>query len=82
MIKEIKVNVLLTTHSPNLLLALNVYSKKMNIEKNSHFYLAEKMDDGYFSQIRNIDNSIGEGYSHLSIPIVEMNLELEKFNGE
>ena len=54
----------------------------MNIEKNSHFYLAEKMDDGYFSQIRNIDNSIGEGYSHLSIPIVEMNLELEKFNGE
>ena len=82
LIKEIKVNVLLTTHSPNLLLALNVYSKKMNIEKNSHFYLAEKMDDGYFSQIRNIDNSIGEGYSHLSIPIVEMNLELEKFNGE
>lgn len=82
LIKEIKINILLTTHSPNLLLALNVYSKKMEIFDHSHFYLAEKSDDGYFSQIKNIDESIGEGYAHLSIPIVEMNLENDAIDGE
>lgn len=82
LVENIKVNVLLTTHSPNLMLALNVYARKMQLADKAHFYLAEKCDDGYFSKIRCIDESIGEGYSHLSIPLVEMNLELEELSGE
>lgn len=82
LVENIKVNVLLTTHSPNLMLALNVYARKMKLADNAHFYFAEKREDDYFSQIRCIDKSIGEGYSHLSIPLVEMNLELEELSGE
>lgn len=82
LVKDVKVNVLLTTHSPNLMLALNVYAKKMELNDDAHFYLAEQDEDRYFSNIRCIDKSIGEGYSHLSIPLVEMNLELEELNGE
>lgn len=78
LVQNVNVNILLTTHSPNLMLALNVYAKKMNLSENSHFYLAEKMSDGYFSSIKCIDESIGEGFSHLSLPLVEMNLELEE----
>ena len=82
LVENVKVNVLLTTHSPNLMLALNVYAQKMQLTDKSHFYLAEKCDEEYFSKIRCIDESIGEGYAHLSIPLIEMNLELEELNGE
>ena len=54
----------------------------MQLINNAHFYLVEKCEDGYFSKIRCIDQSIGEGYLHLSIPLVEMNLELEELSGE
>lgn len=75
LVETIGVKVLLTTHSPNLLLALGVYAREMGISKASHFYLAENMSDNYFSKIRCIDDDIGEGYSHLSLPFVEMNLK-------
>lgn len=78
LVKDVKVKVLLTTHSPNLLLALNVYAKKMELHDDAHFYLAEQGEDKYFSTIRCIDDCIGEGYAHLSIPLVEMNLEMEE----
>lgn len=77
LIKDINLTVLLTTHSPNLMLALNVHAKKFGIVDDSHFYLAEKIADSHYSQIRCIDDSIGEGYSHLSLPLVEMNLQLD-----
>lgn len=82
LIKDVGVNVLLTTHSPNLMLALNVHTKKMDISPKAHFYLAEQMKDGYYSQIRCIDECIGEGYSHLSLPLVEMNIHWETMNPE
>ena len=72
LIRELKVRILLTTHSPNLMLALNYYAKKSSISKNAHFYMAER--DGYYSKIKCIDDNIGEGYSHLSLPLIEMNL--------
>lgn len=81
LIKDIGVNVLLTTHSPNLMLALNVYAKKHNIADNAHFYLAESKED-YYSRIRCIDESIGEGYSHLAMPLVQMNLYWEELDPE
>lgn len=82
LIKDVGLKVLLTTHSPNLMLALNVHAKKAGIASNSHFYLAEKMPDNYYTQIRCIDDSIGEGYSHLSLPLVEMNLQLDALTTE
>lgn len=81
LIKDIGVNVLLTTHSPNLMLALNVYAKKHNISDNSHFYLAESEEDHY-SKIRCIDESIGDGYSHLAMPLVQMNIYWEELDPE
>ena len=82
LVKDVDVNVLLTTHSPNLMLALNVYARKMGLSDDAHFYLAEQGESNYYSNIRCIDESIGEGYSHLSIPLIEMNLELEELQGE
>ena len=39
--KEFQMHILLSTHSPYFLRAIEVYSKKYNIHNNCHFYLAE-----------------------------------------
>ena len=78
LINDVKVKILLTTHSPNLMLALNYYAKKSNLSNKAHFYIAER--EGYYSKLKCIDDNIGEGYSHLSLPLIEMNLLLNAFD--
>lgn len=82
LIKHSGVNILLTTHSPNLMLALNFYAKKMETKNQCHFYLAKNNEDKYSSKIICIDDNIGEGYSHLSLPLIEMNIQMEALDGE
>ena len=81
LVKNINVNVLLTTHSPNLLLALSVYTKQYDIVDGTNFYLAEIENDGS-SHIKDIKENINEGYAHLSLPLVEMNIKLKKLATE
>ena len=73
LIKEIGMHVLLTTHSPNLLLALDVYSKEYEMKEQSHFYLAEKTENSWEARLTNIDDNISEGYAHLALPLLQMN---------
>ncbi len=81
LIKEIRVNVLLTTHSPNLLLALNVYSQQYSLMGKAHFYLAHKDADSWTTSLDCIDDNIGDGYSHLSLPLIEMHLQQDDMTG-
>ncbi len=78
LIKEIGIRILLTTHSPNLLIALEVYSKKYQIEDESHFYLSQIEENGWHANILCIDDNINEGYAHLSIPLIEMSINREE----
>ena len=77
LIKEIGIKVLLTTHSPNLLLAFEVNSRKYDLLNNTHFYLSQKEEKGWKSYIRCIDNNLNEAYSHLSIPLIELSIQKE-----
>ena len=81
LVKNINVNVVLTTHSPNLLLALSVYTKQYDMVGRTNFYLAEIGNDGS-SHIKDIKDNINEGYAHLSLPLVEMNIKLKKIATE
>ncbi len=81
LVKNINVNVLLTTHSPNLLLAISVYTKQYDLVDKTNFYLADIGNDGS-SHIKDIKENINEGYAHLSLPLVEMNIKLKKFETE
>ena len=81
LVKNINVNVVLTTHSPNLLLALSVYTKQYDMVDRTNFYLADMGNDGS-SRIRDIKENINEGYAHLSLPLVEMNIKLKKIATE
>ena len=74
LIKEAKLHVLLTTHSPNLLLALDVYAKSHGIDGLSHFYLAEIPEHSRAAELTCIDDDINAGYAHLSLPLIEMTI--------
>lgn len=46
LVKELRVNVLLTTHSSNFVLALDAYMRKHSIEERTNFYQTKMLDDG------------------------------------
>ncbi len=46
LVKELKVNILLTTHSSNFVLALDAYMRKYEIEEVTNFYQTESLECG------------------------------------
>ena len=46
LVKELKVNILLTTHSSNFVLALDAYMRKYKIEDVTNFYQTESLECG------------------------------------
>ena len=78
LIKEIGVRIVLTTHSPQFLLALNYYAKYHRVTDQSHFYLAKTNDNEWQSEIISIDDNVNEGYAHLSMPMIELSIENDK----
>ncbi len=71
-VRELKARILLTTHNPNFLLAIDAMSMKYNIRSNTHFYYANKVEDGYMSKIENVDGDTRAIYASLSKPFLEM----------
>ncbi|MBQ9354102.1 MAG: AAA family ATPase [Clostridia bacterium] len=79
LVKKLGVNILLTTHSINFLLALETYMHKYAIEDITHFYSTEYVDEQkYMVNYKCVDNSIHEIYDNLSYPYDSM--VLKKFD--
>ena len=47
LVKELGINILLTTHSSNFMLALDAYMRKYHIADKTNFYQTEKLEDGF-----------------------------------
>ena len=47
LVKELKVKVLMTTHSSNFMLAIDAYMRKYGINEQVNFYQAEQLEDGF-----------------------------------
>lgn len=61
LVKELNVTVLLTTHSPNFMLALDAYMRKYDISDKSNFYQTEFLSDG-FVQYQCVNDDMGKIY--------------------
>lgn len=61
LVKELRVNVLLTTHSPNFVLALDAYMRKYKLEEKSNFYQTQTLENG-FVQYNCMDDDMGKIY--------------------
>jgi putative ABC transporter, ATP-binding protein len=76
--KEFNMHILLNTHSPYFLNAVEIYSKKHNIEKKCSFYSAYL--SGQFSEFKDVTNNIEEIYSKLARPFQD--LENERYSDD
>jgi AAA15 family ATPase/GTPase len=64
--KEFNLTILLTTHSPYFLEAIEVYGKKHGISDRCNYYLAETKGDT--ANVRDVGGNIGEIYNQLAAP--------------
>jgi predicted ATPase len=68
--KEFNLTILLTTHSPYFLHAIEVYSRKHNSVKECNFYLAKNCAD--VSNVFDITSNIDQAYQQMSKPFQEL----------
>ncbi len=72
--KEFGLNILLNTHSPYFLNAIEVYSKKYGIDKECRYYLADETDGSTI--LMDVTDNTEEIYAKLARPLQELeNLE-------
>ncbi|MEF9934751.1 MAG: AAA family ATPase [Clostridium sp.] len=76
--KEFNMNILLTTHSPYFLNAIEVYSVKHGINDKCKYYLAENIDN--VSVINDVSDNIENIYAKLSKPFQILEDETYGFN--
>ena len=76
--KEFNMHILLNTHSPYFLNAIEVYSEKYKIADKCKYYLAKSEEE--LSIIEDVTDNIEAIYSKLARPL--QHLEREKYNNE
>lgn len=74
--KHFSVNVLLTTHSPYFLEAIEVYAAKHEVNNNCKYYLASSQDD--LAEIKDTSNNLELIYKELARPL--QTLENERYS--
>lgn len=81
--KEFNMHILLTTHSPYFLYAVELYSKKYEINRKCKFYFSEKKDEKV--NLIDVTDDIGIVFKSLSTPffkLEDMELKMEEENCE
>ena len=68
--KEFNLTILLTTHSPYFINAIEVFSKKYRAQKNCKFYLAKS--DGDVSDVDDVTDNIDEVYQQMALPFQKL----------
>lgn len=71
LVKEIGANILLTTHSPNFVLAIDAYMRKYEIQDKTNFYQTNSID-GYFVEYKNVNDDIGLIYDDFAKNLAAM----------
>ncbi len=65
-------HILLTTHSPYFLQAIQVFSEKYDIENKTEYYVSEVNSEG-FSRFINTTKDVGKIYTLLAKPFELLN---------
>lgn len=78
LIKELGVNVLLTTHSPNFMLALDAYMRKYKICDKSNFYQTKELNNN-FVHYECVNDDLGKIYQDFLTYLSDMKLLRNKY---
>ena len=76
MVKKLYIYLVIATHSPYFLQALDIFQEKHELGDKVHFYLAESQAKG--AVISNIDGNLEKSYNLMAEPI----LTLRKYRDE
>lgn len=71
-VKEFNSHVLLTTHSPNFLMAIEAYAKKYDLLDKSNYYMATHNDDNYTVDYVCVNDNLSKIYSSFARPLVDV----------
>ena len=77
--KEFDLHILLNTHSPYFLNAIEVYAAKYRVSDKCKYYLTENVDK--VSQIENVTDNIEKIYSKLARPLQVLENERYRYEG-
>lgn len=78
LVKECNITVLLTTHSPNFLLAVDALMRKYNIRNKCHFYQTEQEEDHRVKYIERTD-SLDDVYADFAASFAKMSAIRKKY---
>ena len=81
LVKELNVKIVLTTHSPNFLLALETFRKKYELGDAFSAYVAE-CSSTQGSTIEEITDDLEKAYTHLAHPYLEMDALRDSLESE
>ena len=68
--KEFNLHILLTTHSPYFLNAIDIFTKKYNISKKCNYYLASNEDN--YSVFKNVTEDLEQIYKIMAKPFQDL----------
>jgi predicted ATPase len=72
LVKNLETKVILTTHNPNFLLAIDFFSKEHEIQNITHFYKTILIDEGKKAKLELADENINEIYAKMTKPFLEL----------
>lgn len=78
LVKELNVKILLTSHSPNFVLAIDAFMRKYEINNKTNFYHTHLMEDG-FAEYINVNDDMGLIYSDFVQYLTEVKILRNKF---
>lgn len=78
--KNFNVHILLTTHSPYFLNAIEVFSKKHGIQDKCNYYIAVNHDHDAF--LENVNGDLERIYSQLARPLQDLENEEYRYDNE
>lgn len=78
LVKELDVKVLLTSHSPNFVLAIDAFMRKYEINDKTNFYQTHLMEDG-FAEYINVNDNMGKIYSDFVQYFTEVKMLRDKY---
>jgi len=73
--KDYGLHILINSHSPYFIEALEVYTKKYGIQESARFYLAEDSEDGNSATIRDVSDNLEPMYKLLYKPLQDLDDE-------
>ena len=71
-VKEFNTHVLLTTHSPNFLMAIEAYAKKYDLSNKTNYYMATHNADNYMVDYVCVNDNLSKIYSSFARPLVDV----------